>query len=985
MAMKYGFVSCLCVLLGLFAISNAVGQCPYGGTLVDQLTWLTPELPPSPPWSNSYPPLNSGPTLPAPCVLRRVNCNICPSTWRIPINTEQLAIVYMCSGNSYAISLCESTELWNSNITVTGASTNVVYSWDEDGCGTLDGHASLVFNPLLSGVYYVKVRLPNCAFGPLRSGMLKIECSAGPCPADGDDPCGTDGIVCNPNFDPCPGIVGAIPLTVASDTCQFVEATTLNYSATMIGLTPSCGGYPNNADIWFSTIVPADGNVVWEVEMVTATNLAMAVYQGDDCATNLAELYCNADQQPGINNSPRIAMGRPDLAVQEVFIRVWPQNNTNNGGTFNICARALQVPVNNAPCNAVALPVEFPCMPEAFTLTDALLTANISNSCGSPIVSGDVWFTAVVPESGYLTLELNGGSGFGMAAYDLGLAPCETGPFQEIRCTASQDTSGSYVMDLPYQDPGAIVHIRVWSRTDTEASGTICAYPSPTLVNDDPCGAILVEAIHGCLPTRLSSERATETESDLYGVGSIPAPSCGGTPNNDLWYKTTVPPNGALFLNMDDGEMTDAAFALYTADACPGNFVEIASSCTESGGTSAGAELMPAGTVTGLTPGSEVYIRVWLENGPVGTAYLCIGRTDPIPVSLSTCYQILNMFDSGGDGWGGSTVTINLNGVSTSYSLEGISGTVSYPTTMGEPFYIVYAAAGGFQNQISYNVQSSSGQPIYVSPATSPSPGFNAAGAADCTGPFALLSDCINSRVWNAYFSTSATTTPNAGNMIDLDESNRGCLINGEVSGTWYQMNNPIDVPLAIQIIPEPGVDLDFAIWGPHETQQCPPDGQPIRCSFATGSGPTGLNMSATDLSEGATGDGWVQYIDGAANTSYTLYVSARTPGAYSYTIERDLSTVVELVASNSLPALLIYPNPTDGDLISLQHSFSGPTQVRISDSAGRVVLFTKTLGQVSGTNRSLSIGKLDSGSYSVELLSEHGEPLGQARFVRIR
>jgi len=875
--------------------------------------------------------------------------------------------------------MCESTELWNSNITVT-TSSNTAVSWNEDGCGTLDGHASLVFNPAVSGVYYIRVRLPNCVMTPLRTGMLKIECSAGPCPSDGDNPCATGpGVVCNPNFSACAGTAGAIPLTVSNETCVSIEATTLGYSGTSNPIVdvPSCGGYPNNADIWFSTVVPADGSVVWEVEMITATNLAMAVYQGDDCADNLVELYCNADQHPGINNAPRVAMDRPDLAGLELFIRVWPQNNSSNGGIFNICARVLQAPENNSPCEAVALAVEFPCTPEAFTLTDATLTANITNSCGSPIGSGDVWFTAEVPESGYLTLQLNGASGFGMAAYDLGLAPCETGPFQEIRCTASQDTSNSYVLDLPYQDPGAIVHIRVWSRTDPESSGTICAYPSPTLVNDDPCGAIFLEPVYGCLPILLNNDRATDTATDRYGPGSVPAPSCGGTPSNDLWYKTTVPPNGTLYMEMDDGEMTDAAFALYTADTCPGNFALVASSCFVGGGSNPGASQMPSGTVSGLTPDTEVYIRVWLENGPAGTAYLCIGRTDPL---VSTCYQTLNMFDSGGDGWGGSAVTINLSGVPTSYSLEGSRGTISYPVVNGQPFLITYTASPANQNEISYNVQSNQGLLVYASTSI-PTPGYNYSGAVNCYDPFVLFSDCDNSRIWNAYFSTSATTTPNAGSMVDLDASNRGCLINGEVSGTWYQMNNPIDGPLAIQIIPEPGVDLDFAIWGPHGTQQCPPDGMPIRCSFASGTGPTGLNMSATDLSEDAGGDGWVQFIDGVANTSYTLYVSAHSPGAYSYTIEREFSTGLDQVASNSTPPLLIYPNPTEGDLISLQHSFTGPTQVRISDSAGRVVLFTK----VSGTIRSLSIGKLEAGSYSVELLTEAGGPLGQARFVRIR
>ena len=101
-----------------------------------------------------------------------------------------------------------------------------------------------------------------------------------------------------------------------------------------------------------------------------------------------------------------------------------------------------------------------------------------------------------------------------------------------------------------------------------------------------------------------------------------------------------------------------------------------------------------------------------------------------------------------------------------------------------------------------------------------------------------------------------------------------GCLSNEHFS-VWYQFTAATSGTLTFLITPNPGTttDYDFAVYGPNAT--CGALGTPVRCSYAsTSSGIlTGLNLTATDLSEGAGGDGFVRYLDVIAGQTYYLIV----------------------------------------------------------------------------------------------------------------
>ncbi len=118
----------------------------------------------------------------------------------------------------------------------------------------------------------------------------------------------------------------------------------------------------------------------------------------------------------------------------------------------------------------------------------------------------------------------------------------------------------------------------------------------------------------------------------------------------------------------------------------------------------------------------------------------------------------------------------------------------------------------------------------------------------------------------------------------DLNASNRGCLKGNERQGSWYLFSPTAAGMASLTIAPTGGsVDYDFAIWGPMNTLTCPPVGDPVRCSWAyppnvpgypaPASFTTGMSASSVDLSEDATGDGFVAPLPLVVGKIYALYV----------------------------------------------------------------------------------------------------------------
>ncbi|MNK01922.1 hypothetical protein D3C87_197360 [compost metagenome] len=166
------------------------------------------------------------------------------------------------------------------------------------------------------------------------------------------------------------------------------------------------------------------------------------------------------------------------------------------------------------------------------------------------------------------------------------------------------------------------------------------------------------------------------------------------------------------------------------------------------------------------------------------------------------------------------------------------------------------------------------------------------AGGNDCEAASLLCSN------------TSQTANSSGGGIEELTGANRGCM-STEHQSSWYYLNVMTGGTLTMTIAPTSGTDdYDFAIWGPFTDAtagaNCPPTSAPIRCSWSSITGNTGMMIPYTgqtssfgcgflglfscsglitstnnpaDFSEGSGGDSWVSNLTTSANQIYILLV----------------------------------------------------------------------------------------------------------------
>lgn len=130
-----------------------------------------------------------------------------------------------------------------------------------------------------------------------------------------------------------------------------------------------------------------------------------------------------------------------------------------------------------------------------------------------------------------------------------------------------------------------------------------------TLFPNDECSSAIPLSISSTC-TYLASTNVGATSSS-----GIPAPGCANYNNNDAWYSAVVPSTGILNVELQAGTMTDSGMAFYSGSCGALTLLE----CDDDDGTGA----MSSISMTGLTPGQIIYIRVWRYSGGSGTFDIC--------------------------------------------------------------------------------------------------------------------------------------------------------------------------------------------------------------------------------------------------------------------------------------------------------------------------------------------------------------------------
>lgn len=196
-------------------------------------------------------------------------------------------------------------------------------------------------------------------------------------------------------------------------------------------------------------------------------------------------------------------------------------------------------------------------------------------------------------------------------------------------------------------------------------------------------------------------------------------------------------------------------------------------------------------------------------------------------------------------------------------------------------------------------------------------------------------------------FTTTPSGSGSGGQFGEVNFTTDGCL-NGEHNSTWITITILTSGTLQFTIDPIVNSnDFDFAIWGP--SSPCPPTTVPIRCSFAAGGGNTGLNGTASDVSENVFGNGWLQEMNVVAGQTYLILVDNFTTNngfqiSFGGTSTLDCTTLpIELVSFDGYNyntynyITWVCASELNNDYFRLERSTDAVTwtQVAIVDGAG--------------------------------------------------
>lgn len=468
------------------------------------------------------------------------------------------------------------------------------------------------------------------------------------------------------NDDPCGAI--ALPVGVA---CNLSTRTTAAATATPGVPAPGCASY-NGADVWFTAVVPASGQLIIDSNVGVITDGGMALYSAPSCSGPFTLIECDDDDSAN-GLMPYIA--RSGLAPSStVYIRFWEYNADNNG-TFTICAFSPPLP---APaCGATSM--------------DPGGTNNYPNNANftitfCPAVAGQVVtinFSAFATEAGYDFVYIHNGPSVGAPIIGTFSGTTIPGPI------TSNDITGCLTL-------------RFTSDGTTRAAGWVatiaCGPPPPPPANDNPCGAVGLTVNASCTYT-------SSTTTNSTGTTAVPPPPCANYAGNDVWFSIVVPASGNLLVNTNTGGITDGGMALYTATGCSGTFTLV--DCDDDDSANG---LMPQITAGGLTPSSTVYVRFWPRGGASGGSFsICATTPPPPPANDNPC--------------GATLLPVNTTCVSTS------STTVNALATTGPPaptcadyigtdvwFRIVVPASGSVIIETFAGTITDGGMAVYTAP-----------------------------------------------------------------------------------------------------------------------------------------------------------------------------------------------------------------------------------------------------------------------------
>lgn len=414
--------------------------------------------------------------------------------------------------------------------------------------------------------------------------------------------------------------------------------------------------------------------------------------------------------------------------------------------------------------------------------------------------------------------------------------------------------------------------------------------------NDEPCAAIPIAVLPACSPLASTNVEATDSPQ-------LPLPGCANYSGADVWFSFTAPADGVATITMYPGTLIDGGMAVYGAVDCESPFALLA--CDDD----AGPEQMPLLEFSTLLPGNTYWVRSFGYGNNTGTFTICATGTPPVPTG--DCAYSLDLYDSFGDGWNGAEVSLSVNGgPASSYTCVASTASIAFGLDLDDVLSVTYTA-GTLNSENSFTIRHLPTGPVAYYSGTDPEDGTVFTLVNTCIPASFEPADCI---YHVPICSDTSITIPGAGtgSVVDLTPVNQGCMAAGEQQGAWLSFRTATSGTLGFTLTPQiQPTDIDFALWGPSAGIVCPPSTQPVRCSWAALAGATGLLASATDVSEAAGGDRFVDTLHVLADEQYVLYVDNFSSNGLAVDLAFQLTDGLTLACEEPIVDLAASSNTT--------------------------------------------------------------------------
>ncbi|RTQ53357.1 T9SS type A sorting domain-containing protein [Hymenobacter gummosus] len=730
-------------------------------------------------------------------------------------------------------------------------------------------------------------------------------------------------------------------LLTSAATCSPTNGTVFQASQST-GTIPACNlTSPGTADddVWYRFVATGAAH---DIRLVEGAGFAgvMQLFSGSCGSLTAVQCIGNATA-----NGVEVMQATGLTPNQTYYVRIYSFSGTAptaaNGG-FTICVSAPTPPPANDNCaTAQVLTPGATCNPTSGSTWLATQSTGTIPTCGltSPgTADDDVWYSFVATSTGH-QIDVDELTGFD-AVVQVFSGSC--GTLTALQCIDNSSSGGAEQLRVYGLTPNQTYYVRIYSFSATAPSSsdsnfTICVTTAPTPAANDECATA----------TPLTVQFGTACVSPIIGnninasaSANIPAPGCASYSGGDVWYSVVVPATGTLTLETGAGSgsgtsITDTGMAAYSGTC--GNLALI--ECDDDDSPNG---LYSKLDLTGLTPGSTIYVRVWeFGNDLQGEFSLC--AITPSNCAAPTAPLSTVTSNSATLSWSGTTATgatYEVQYGAPNFTLgtgTNVTGITTTTTTLSglnpDTEYCYY---------VRQNCGTVNGQSAWVGPTCFRTNVLAAANDEPCNAVTATVNQFGN--LSGLTGTTIGATTSTGGG---LPNSLPACSPTLAPRDVWYRVTLPA------------GMTSMNAVFSGNAAGM-------VRLYTATNCS-TAFTLVGCQASAGPnTSVGRVTFTGLTAGGTYYVAVSGfgagDTPGAFTVTAKRNALAGGEVS---------IFPNPVaGGSALNVRVSGIKPGTVRceVLNALGQVVLTRSAEVRNGSMEQVLNTQGLAKGMYQVRL-----------------